>query len=74
MIKTKVILLLSLMVFLIACASPGPKVNFDKNPNIDISSAKTFTWLKESKPLQVRAGFNPITKARIDEIIEETLL
>lgn len=74
MIKMKAILLSSLMVLLTACATPGPKVNFDKNPNVNISSAKTFAWLKESKALQISAGFNPITKARIDKTIEETLI
>jgi len=74
MIKMKAILLSSLMVLLTACATPGPKVNFDKNPNVNISSAKTFAWLKESKALHITAGFNPITKARIDKKIEETLI
>jgi len=74
MIKIKAILLSSLMVLLTACATPGPKVNFDKNINVNISSAKTFAWLKESKALHISPGFNPITKARIDKTIEDTLI
>jgi len=74
MIKMKAILLSSLMVLLTACATPGLKVNFDKNPNFNIGSAKTFAWLKESKALHITAGFNPITKARIDKTIEETFI
>ncbi|MBU2970554.1 DUF4136 domain-containing protein [Pseudoalteromonas sp. C2R02] len=74
MIKMKSILLSSLMMLLTACATPGPRVNFDKNPNVDISTAKTFAWLKESKALHISVGFNPITKAHIDKTIEETLI
>ncbi|SFB99730.1 DUF4136 domain-containing protein [Pseudoalteromonas denitrificans] len=71
--QIKIILLASIIILLTACAAPGPNVNFDKNPNINISSAKTFAWLKESKALHISAGFNPIVKVRIDKAIEQAL-
>jgi hypothetical protein len=58
---------------LVSCSSTNTKVHFDVNPDIDITSAKTFAWLKESKAIHLPVGFNPILKARIEKAIENEM-
>ena len=71
--RLQLVIISALVVLLSACSASGPSVNFDKNPEVDISNAKTFAWLKQTHVLEAPADFNPIVKVRIDSAIERNM-
>lgn len=56
------------------CASNAPKVDFDKNTNIDTTNYKTFAWLTEAKILAQPVDINPVMKERVDDSIEQAFI
>jgi hypothetical protein len=75
MLKSKVIILLSIAAFIAGCASTQQaRVDFDRNANVDISTYKTFSWLQETKILAAPVDVNPVMKVRIDDAIEQAFI
>ena len=70
------IIVISLVAILFsACsATSAIKVNFDRNAQVDMSSYKTFSWLKSDKILASSEDVNPVMKLRIDEAIEKAFI
>ncbi len=64
-----------LVVVVSGCASSSmAKVDFDINPEVDMSTYKTFAWMKESKILVMSEDLNPVMKVRIDKEIENAFI
>ncbi|HEY5701871.1 MAG TPA: DUF4136 domain-containing protein [Gammaproteobacteria bacterium] len=64
----------SLLILLItqftACTAPAAKIYSDRNPDIDISGATTFAWLKDEYLLVSSEESNPIVAAKVAKAIE----
>ncbi|MFD2167038.1 DUF4136 domain-containing protein [Thalassotalea euphylliae] len=69
--KSRLFSIVALFSIIVGCASTSaPKVDFDKNEQVNTSQYKTFAWLKETKILAAPADMNPVMKIRIDDAIE----
>jgi len=74
MSKFKMFVIAAIVAIVSGCATSTAKVNFDKNEAIDTSHYQTFAWLTEEKVAALPAGFNPITKTRLDKAIEQAFI
>jgi len=75
MFNIKTILVAIIAVISIGCTSVyEAKVDFDKNPDVDTSQYKTFTWLKADKILTLNEIVNPVMKLRVDDGIENAFI
>ena len=64
-----------LLAAIAGCTSnSAAKVDFDINPEIDISQYKTFAWMKVTKILVSSDDINPVMKIRIDKEIEQAFI
>lgn len=63
-------LLILLIIQFAACTAPAAKIYSDRNPDIDISGATTFAWLKDEYLLVSSEESNPIVAAKVAKAIE----
>ncbi len=70
MLIIKQTFLLSLFILLASCSGSPVKIYSDRNPEVDISSARTFAWLKKDYLLESSEDSNPIIAAKVARAIE----
>lgn len=66
-----VVAMLGALFLLAGCATPGPEVTSDRNPEIDASALRTWAWVE---PLGTdRAGYETVVTSRLKKAVRAEL-